>query len=343
MSATSPERADDARGTRGRVVLAASFVALAVAITLSISVGAGRASLLEAIANPASQSADVVFHVRLPRALLAALSGAGLSLVGVALQSLLRNPLAEPFMLGVSGGSALGATIAIIAGFSAETVFGAPMIPLAAMIGGLGATAIVHGFASDLPGSRSIGILLTGIVVNALASSLITFLRTIVTPTKTIEVLGWLVGSIGLPSSLQLGVLAVYLAIGGTVLFVDAGRLNLLSLGDDAAEHLGVRVRTVERRVLVASALVVGAIVSNTGIIAFVGLIVPHGIRRVLGPDARVVMPSSIGFGGALLVLCDLASRMLFHAFGTEPPVGAITALLGGALFLVLLRSFRPA
>jgi iron complex transport system permease protein len=131
-------------------------------------------------------------------------------------------------------------------------------------------------------------------------------------------------------------------ALGSLALVRDAARLNVLSLGDSAAEHLGVSVRGVERRTYLASSLVVGAIVSTTGMIGFVGLLVPHALRRMLGPDARLLMPAAIGYGGAVLVLCDLASRALFRALYTEPPVGAITALIGGTLFLMLLRRHRP-
>ncbi len=323
---------------RARIVLFASFVVLAAAIALGVSFGTDSVSIARALGDSASRDHDIVFDVRLPRVLLGALAGAGLSLVGVALQAFLRNPLAEPYVLGVSGGSAVGATLAIMLGLSGATALGASLVPVLALLGGLGATALVHAFAAAAAGARSTSVLLAGIVVNAVASAAITFVKTLVAQSKAQELLFWLMGFLDVPQTASLVALAVYLAIGATVLLADAARLNLLSLGEDAALHLGVGVRALERRTLLASALIVGAVVSVTGLIGFVGLIVPHILRRLVGPDTRVLMPAAIGLGGAALVLCDLASRAAFRWLHTEPPVGAVTALLGGPLFLVLLR-----
>jgi iron complex transport system permease protein len=319
-------------------VLAGCVIALLVAIVLGASFGTDPVSVVTAVLEPASRDHDIVFEVRLPRVLLAALAGAGLSVVGVALQALLRNPLAEPFVLGVSGGSAFGATIAILLGLTGATVLGASLVPLAALAGGVGATILVHAFASAANESRGTSVLLSGIVVNSIAGAAITFLKTLVVPAKAQELLFWLMGFLDVPSRASLVALAVYTTIGTSILLYDAARLNVLSLGDEAAQHLGVRVRAVEVRTMLASSLVVGAIVSVTGLIGFVGLIVPHALRRLLGADTRVLMPASLGLGGAVLVLCDLVSRGSFRWFHIEPPVGAVTALIGGPLFLLLLR-----
>lgn len=326
------------KAPRARVILAGCVVALLLAIVLGASFGTDPVSVVTAVLDPASRDHDIVFEVRLPRVLLAALAGAGLSVVGVALQALLRNPLAEPFVLGVSGGSAFGATIAILCGLTGGTVLGASLVPIAALAGGVGATILVHAFAAAAPGSRGTSVLLSGIVVNAIASAAITFVKTLIAPAKAQELLFWLMGFLDVPSRASLVALLVYGGIGTAILLYDAARLNVLSLGDDAAEHLGIRVRTVEIRTLLASSLVVGAIVSVTGLIGFVGLIVPHVLRRLLGADTRVLMPASLVLGGAALVLCDLVSRASFRWLHTEPPVGAVTALVGGPLFLFLLR-----
>ncbi len=331
-----------ARALRPAGILAACFVALALAIVVAVSFGTDPVSVMTAVREPGSQDHFIVFDVRLPRVLLAALAGAGLSVVGVALQALLRNPLAEPFVLGVSGGSAFGATLAIVFGLTGMSVLGASLVPLAAFAGGVVATGLVHAFATATRQERGISVLLAGIVVNAIASAAITFIKTLVAPVKAQELLFWLVGNLDMPSSAALVALAVYGCIGTAVLFYDAARLNVLSLGDAAAMHLGVRVRALETRVMLASALVVGAIVSVTGIIGFVGLIVPHALRRLLGPDTRVLMPASLGLGGAALVLCDLATRGAFRWLGRDIPVGAVTALVGGPLFLFLLVRRRP-
>ncbi|MBX3213843.1 MAG: iron ABC transporter permease [Labilithrix sp.] len=324
--------------TRTYGVVALSIVALATAIVLGVSFGTEPVSLARALTDADSLDRDIVVDVRLPRVLLGAVAGAGLSIVGVALQALLRNPLAEPYVLGVSGGSAVGATFAILAGVSSATALGASVVPLFALAGGLGATALVHTLAAAAPDSRGASVLLAGIVVNAIASAAITFVKTLVTQSKAQELLFWLTGFLDVPSRASLVAMTAYVALGAAVLLRDAARLNLLSLGDSAAEHLGVSVRGVERRTYLASSLVVGAIVSVTGLIGFVGLLVPHALRRLVGPDARRLMPASLGFGGAALVVCDLVSRAAFRFLHTEPPVGAVTALIGGTLFLLLLR-----
>jgi len=323
---------------RAPAVLVGCAVALVAAIVLGVSFGTDSVSLATALADASSRDHDIVFAVRLPRVLLGALAGAGLSVVGVALQALLRNPLAEPYVLGVSGGSALGATIAILFGLTGATALGASLVPIAALAGGFAATVLVHAFAAAAPGARSTSVLLSGVVVNAIASAAITFVKTLIQPAKAQELLFWLMGFLDVPSQASLVALTVYVALGTGILLADAARLNVLSLGDEAAEHLGVRVRVVEVRTLLASSLVVGAIVSITGLIGFVGLIVPHILRRLLGPDTRVLMPASVALGGAVLVVCDLVSRASFRLLHTEPPVGAVTALVGGPLFLFLLR-----
>lgn len=322
-------------------VTLATIGILLVAIGLGLLLGTEPIDLGRLVSDPASLDRAIVVDVRLPRVLLGVVAGAGLSIVGVALQSLLRNPLAEPFVLGVSGGSAAGATVAILLGLAGTSALGAYVTPLFAMLGGLAATALVHSLAAASPTaieSRGVNVLLAGIVVNAIASAAITFVKTLVTQAKAQELLFWLTGFLDVPGWTTLGALALYVALGSAVLLRDAARLNLLALGNDAAEHLGVSVRGLERRVYFASSLVVGAIVSVTGLIGFVGLLVPHALRRVVGPDARVTMPASLALGGAALVLCDLVSRTAFRVLHREPPVGAVTALLGGSLFLVLLR-----
>lgn len=324
-------------------VLVLSLVALALAMALGVSYGTEPISLRSALFDAASFDRAMV-EVRLPRVILGAVAGAGLSVVGVALQALLRNPLAEPYVLGVSGGSAVGATIAILIGFTGTALLDVSVVPLFALAGGLGATAFVHLLASSAPESRGTTVLLAGIVVNAIASAAITFVKTLASQAKAQELLYWLTGFLPEdPSMSSVIALLVYVGIGGFVLLLDAGRLNVLALGDAAAEHLGISVRGVERRTHLASSLIVGAIVSLTGMIGFVGLIVPHALRRLFGPDARIVMPASLGFGGAALVLCDLLSRSAFRLFYRQLPVGAVTALIGGSLFLLLLaRSRRP-
>jgi len=322
-----------------RVVVA--LVVLALACALGLAIGTSDVSLHRAIFDAASNDRTVLVELRLPRVLLGAVAGGGLAAVGVAFQSVLRNPLAEPYVLGVSGGAALGATVAIALGVASTTLLGAEILPIAALAGGLAATALVYFLARRGPESGT-SILLAGIVVNAIASAGITFLKTLVPERVAQDMLFWLVGFLDTPaSSWALPLVATWVAIGSIVLLRDAGRLNLLALGSDQAGHLGVDVVALERRTLVACSLVVGAIVSVTGLIGFVGLIVPHALRRTMGPDVRRLLPMSLPIGGAALVACDALGRALFHVVHQTPPVGAVTALVGGPLFLALLRRAR--
>lgn len=314
-----------------------ALLLLVTAVALAAGFGTESVSWARAISDVNSVDHAILFDVRLPRIALSGLAGAGLAAVGVAFQALLRNPLAEPYVLGVSGGAALGATIVIAIGLPLTAAWATAVVPASAMIGGLAATALVYVIARAGEGSAT-SMLLAGVIVNAIASALITFIKTLVSAAKAQDLLFWLMGFIDVPSPTTLLVVFVYVFIGCGVLVADAGRLNLLSLGDEPAQHLGVDVRKLERRVYIASSLVVGAIVSATGLIGFVGLVVPHALRRILGPDHRVLLPTSLVVGATTLVLCDLLARAAFRWIGTEPPVGAVTALVGGPLFLVLLR-----
>ncbi len=318
--------------------IALGVVGLVAAMALGLAIGSGHASLWIALSDASSSDRDVVFTMRLPRVVLGAIAGGGLAAVGVAFQAVLRNPLAEPYVLGVSGGAALGATIAILLGLAGTTFWGASCVPLVALVSGFGATMLVYGLArrSDRPGSESM--LLAGVVVNAIAAAAITFMKTLVSANKAQELLFWLMGFLDAQSPTVIAFVGLYVAIGLGLLFADAARLNVLALGDDAATHLGIDVRRLELRVFIACSLVTGAIVSATGLIGFVGLIVPHALRRVVGPDARRLLPASVLGGASMLVVCDTASRGLYHWLDTAPPVGAITALVGGPLFVALMR-----
>lgn len=320
------------------VAVALALLLLAVCAAAAALAGTQSISIATALRVPTSVDHSILFGVRLPRIALAALAGGGLAAVGVAFQAILRNPLAEPYVLGVSGGAALGATLAIVAAGGIAAAWLGLVVPAAALVGGLAATALVYAVANAGGVSSGASILLAGVIVNAIAGALITFVKTLVSASKAQELLFWLMGFLDVPSPLTLVMLAAYVGAGAIVLVVDSGRMNLLALGDEPAQHLGVDVRALERRVYFACSLVVGAIVSVTGLIGFVGLVVPHVLRRMLGPDARVLLPAALGLGGAALVVCDLVSRASFRFLHTEAPVGAVTALVGGPLFLVLLR-----
>ena len=317
------------------------FAALVVTVIAAVRFGVEPIDLGRALREPESLDATILWSARLPRVLLACLAGGALSVTGVAFQALLRNPLADLYVLGVSGGAAAGATLALVAGTSAFSIVGAAVVPAAALAGGLIATFLVYGIARAGGEVSGTTIVLAGVIVNAIAASVITFVKTLVSAAKAQELLFWLMGFLDVPSTPQLIACAVWVTVGLVPIVLDSGRLNLLALGREPASHLGVDVPRLERRVFFAASAIAGAVVSLTGLIGFVGLVVPHAVRRMLGPDHRVLVPASLLLGATTLAACDLVTRALFRWLETEPPVGAVTALIGGPLFLVILYRSR--
>lgn len=337
---------------RGRLFLAvaAGVAAVLAAVALSCLVGPQPVSLRAAWEGTAPD-ADIVLGLRLPRAVLAALVGCALAAAGTALQALLRNPLAEPFVLGVSGGAALGGSLVLVAatglarvaGEAGALLGGAPPVAAGAVAGAAASTVIVFGLGRI--GGRLVpeAALLVGIVFNAFAAGVITLIKMIVPPDQAGRLLYWLLGAVGYetPGTLALGAVLVAGAVG--VLAALSARLNLLTLGDEEAASLGLDVRRVRAYVFFAASAATGAAVALAGMVGFVGLIVPHLVRRVVGPDHRLLVPASALFGAAFLVVADALARLAFLPLGTEPPVGAVTAFLGGPFFLWLLRrTARP-
>ncbi len=322
--------------SRAVLVLGALFALMLLAAAVALVSGEQAISLSTALSDGDSTDATIFFRLRLPRVLLALLVGAALASSGATLQALMRNPLADPFVLGVSGGAAVGATLALATGF---TLFGAATGPsFFAFLGSLGATGLVFAVGT-VRGARSPhAALLTGVVFNAFASALITCIKTLSAPEKVGEILYWLAGTLGYESGSTLASAAVLqlFAIGGMWLY--AGKLNLLSLGDDDAASLGVHVQRTRLLVLLFASLSVAGAVALSGLVGFVGLIVPHVLRMALGPDQRLLVPASALGGAAFLALSDLLARLLFSVADAEPPVGVVTALLGGPFFLLLLR-----
>jgi iron complex transport system permease protein len=327
------------------LALGLGAVALVAAVALSCLVGAQPVSLAGALAG-AEPDRSILLGLRVPRAVLGAVVGCALAAAGAALQALLRNPLAEPFVLGVSGGAALGGTLVLLAASLAARAFepagallaSASPVALGAIAGAAGATLLV--FALGRIGGRLVpeAALLVGVVFNAFAAAVITLLKVLVPPEQAARLLYWLMGAIGYEAQGTLAVAAAVVAASVGALVLLSARLNLLALGDEEAASLGVAVGRDRATVLLAASAATGAAVALSGLVGFVGLIVPHALRRLLGPDHRVLVPASALFGGAFLVLADAAARALFVPLGTEPPVGAVTAFAGGPLFLWLLR-----
>jgi iron complex transport system permease protein len=262
------------------------------------------------------------------------LVGACLSSAGVIFQALLRNPLADPFILGVSGGAALGG-IAVLA-VGSLVGLGQAAVPPAAFAGSLLTTMLLYLVAGRGSRVSATALLLTGVVFNAFASAAIVFLASLAGLQEGGRIFIWLIGNLSVARADLLPWLAGFLALGLACAMALSRSLNVLALGDESAEQLGVATLAQRRLLLLATSLMVGAAVSVSGLIGFVGLIIPHLLRLLLGPDHRLLVPAAAIGGAAFLVVCDSVARTMLE--GRELPVGAITALVGGPLFLVLLR-----
>jgi iron complex transport system permease protein len=331
--------------TRWLTTMAALAAAGVATVLVCLHFGAERIGLTEtatilwralhdgrAAAESAGPSAVILLEVRLPRLVLGFLVGGCLASVGVALQALLRNPLADPYVLGVSGGAAVGASLAIVTGLSAA---GAVWLPLSAFAGSLLSLALLYRIAAVYGYLSVHTLLLAGVIINALFSALVMFLTSLMDPTHAFRVLSWMLGSLAAPDDLSLSVVAGLLAIGGVLLARQARALNLLTVGEDSARSLGVDVERVKRTLLVTTALLTGTVVSVSGLIGFVGMAVPHAVRMLCGADNRLLMPACAFSGGIFLVIADTVARTALVP--AELPVGVMTALVGAPFFLYLL------
>jgi iron complex transport system permease protein len=284
--------------------------------------------------------AQIFFIARLPRVLAAAMVGASLATSGVVFQALLRNPLATPDTLGVSSGAALGAMLAIT--FRFDFMWGGlSSIPLASLAGAAGALGIVYALATARRrGLSTTVLLLAGVTMTSFFSALILFTQYMADFTDTFRTVRWLMGMLDVGSYTPLIAVLPLLAVAFGIMATLPRSLDLISLGVDAAGARGVNVLRAERLSLVSASLATGAAVAVAGPVAFIGLVVPHMVRLVVGSDHRLVLPASALFGGAFLIGCDLVARTIFPPI--ELPVGIVTALVGGPFFLwLLVRSGR--
>jgi iron complex transport system permease protein len=313
--------------------LAAAVVALALTAGPS-GLPAGQVWSVLSGAVTEGPAADIVLRVRLPRVQLGLCVGAALAVAGVLFQALLRNPLADPFVLGVSGGATLGGILVLSLG--GLVGLGSQAVPPAAFAGAILTTLLLYAVAGAQGRLSPTTLLLTGVVFNAFASAAIVFLASLAGMTEGASLFLWLIGSLSALRADITGLVALFLVLGLLCSLPLARGLNLLALGEESASQLGVDVERQKRVLLVATSLMVGAAVAAAGLVGFVGLIIPHLLRLLLGPDHRLLIPAAALGGAAFLVACDTLARSL--PGGRELPVGAITALAGGPLFLWLLR-----
>ncbi|NLO04711.1 MAG: iron ABC transporter permease [candidate division WS1 bacterium] len=283
----------------------------------------------------------VIFELRLPRLALALLVGAALSVAGVVMQAFFQNPMAAPSIIGISSGASFGATVAVVSG-AGIGVAGLGAVPVAAFAGALLATAVVY-LLSRRGGSTPVGVLLlTGVAMGSLMSALAALvLITGQDPTRRDldQVVYWMLGSVAGRTWTHVLVVLPYVAIAGGFTWAFGRDLNVLSLGDDTAHYLGLNVEQVRLMLLALSSLLTAAAVAVSGVVGFVGLVVPHLMRIIVGPDHRTLLPASALAGAALVVLADVVARTV--AAPTEIPVGIITSLLGAPFFLYLLHRRR--
>jgi iron complex transport system permease protein len=332
------------RLTPARLAATLGGLALLLVVALALGLAIGPSGLAPAevwaalTGEATGASADIVRGIRLPRVALGAGVGAALAVAGVVFQALLRNPLADPFVLGVSGGAALAGIAVLVLGSAVGLGYGA--VPPAAFLGSIGALLLLLVVAGPTGRLSSTTLLLVGVVFNAFASAAIVFLASLAGMTEGAQVFLWLIGNLADARPMLVGWVAAFVALGLAVTLPFARALDLLALGEENAALLGIDATRARRWLLLASSLLVGAAVSVAGLIGFVGLVVPHALRLALGPDHRLLVPASALAGAAFLVLCDTLARSLLG--GRELPVGALTALAGGPFFLFLLRRSQP-
>ena len=280
----------------------------------------------------------ILYKVRLPRVCLAGLCGAGLSLTGAAYQGLFRNPLADPHILGVSSGAALGATTAMLFG-SGAWFGGLSITGIAAFLGGLATVFFVYHIAGMGGTVQTLHLLLTGTAVSSFLSAMISFLMTR-NQDELKRIYMWTLGSFDAASWEKVRFLGIFLLLCGAVLFAFSRELNLLATGEDAAVTLGASLVYTRAAVIVAGTFLVAACVSVSGVIGFVGLIVPHCMRLVFGPEHKRLLPCAALCGALFMIFCDMLARTVTAP--TETPVGVVTAMVGAPYFIILLaRSKR--
>jgi len=276
---------------------------------------------------------SILFDIRLPRILLGLAIGGGLSIAGVILQGMFRNPLVEPYTLGISGGAALGVCLNIV--FHIHQKFGILTLPLFGFLGGVLVIILVYSLSIRKGVFKTHGLLLTGVMISFISSSLIMLIMAISRTEDLHGIVFWIMGSLGEPNWLLIKLVLGISIFGLVVAYLFCFDLNALSLGEEEALHLGINIERTKRLLFLIASLLTGFSVSIAGIIGFVGLVVPHFMRMFVGQDHRILLVGSFLAGGAFLIFCDTLARTIISPL--ELPVGVITGLLGGSLFVYAL------
>lgn len=341
------------RLSRWKIIVLLLVVSLILVVLVAVAIGAMEISignvytiLVKNIpilgdfveANPTASETDVVLLIRLPRVIAAGLVGVALTSAGVALQGLFRNPMAGPYVLGISAGATVGAALTIAYGIGTAVLGVLYAVPLMAFICALATIFVVYTLAKHFAGSSMVVMLLIGIAANSFLSAIVMWISK-VNDDLAHDIMTWFWGRFHLVVWNHVIIAAPIIVIGTIVIYIYARDLNMISLGETQAQHLGVDADKLKTRMLICASLVTAAAVSISGIIGFVGLIIPHITRLLVGSDHRILIPVSSLLGAIVLILCETVARTVMSP--AELPVGIITALLGGPFFVYLLLKRR--
>ncbi|OGT80062.1 MAG: hypothetical protein A3H91_16800 [Gammaproteobacteria bacterium RIFCSPLOWO2_02_FULL_61_13] len=332
-------RTERLTGRRVLIVTLLLAALLALCIGGGIAFGAGTVNFSSLLPGGSLTEVEhaILLQVRLPRVLAAGLLGGALAVAGVVFQALLRNPLADPYVLGVAGGASIGGVVALLLGLGSVGVMGGAAVPAFAFAGALAALLLIESIATVGGQLTVYSILLTGAIFNSFAAALIYFIQSVASLQQLHEIVFYLMGRVPALGYQELAVLALAIVIVDLAVYTMCRDYNALSLGEEGAMLLGVDVGRTKRFTFVLGSLLTGLCVAVAGLIGFVGLVVPHMLRLVIGPDHRLLLPAAFLGGASFLVLADLAARLLLVP--NELPVGVVTALIGGPFFLYLLRT----
>lgn len=311
------------------------LVALSVVIILSLSIGEipiPYKRIPQILADKESMEYGVLFYIRIPRTLLGFAIGGSLSLAGAILQGIYRNPLVEPYTLGISGGASLGVTFAIVAGLHLLNIL---LLPLAGFIGAFTTIFLVYTLSLK-KGALSVNrMLLIGVMISFISSSLMMFLMSITATENIHGIVFWIMGSLNESNTAMIGAMVVLSIVCLLISYLFVMPLNALRLGEEKARHLGINSNATIRILFVITSVLTGACIAVGGVIGFVGLVIPHIVRLFVGSDYRIMLVSSFLSGSIFLILCDIIARTIISP--NELPIGVITGIVGGVVFIVLL------
>jgi iron complex transport system permease protein len=302
------------------------FIILIFAISLGITKGSVNLSLSQILLNENRQ----ILYLRFLRILVAIIAGSGLAVSGIALQAILRNPLAEPYLLGTSSGAGLGAILAIILGVC--NVY----LPLTAFLGAILTIVLVYNLARQGNKIPVQSLILSGVIVSIAFSGVIVFLISVLGNEALHSIMWWLWGSLQVYDFKLLFIVGAIVIFGILTIFIFSQDLNAISMGEEEAIHLGISTETIKKTLFLITAFITASLVCICGIIGFVGLIIPHIMRLVVGPNHKVLIPSTCLAAAIFMVICDVFSRTLFSPL--EMPIGVITAIFGAPIFIILLK-----